>query len=228
MNYSNLFFYLCSILNPWSCNFPQKCLTQKPWMLLYSFLSHTSHPTTPILYILSCYLLKFSNSASGSSLFQAESWWLRFQEYQPATSPPTNQRNVTHSKALLPNFAYKIFPETYRKVWVFWAWATCSPCLALAINHSLLQTLTFSFCLASLCTRHTNLSLMTKLHLKAVHFIVYFFYTSIIKIFFKETPPSPPPMRTYNHRIVNLKQWYKRNMMSVNQAHRHKINDYPV
>ena len=67
-----------------------------------------------------------------------------------------------------------------------------------------------------------------KLHLKAVHFIVYFFYTSIIKNFFKETPPSPPPMRTYNHRIMNLKQWYKRNMMSVNQAHRHKINDYPV
>lgn len=28
----------------------------------------------------------------------------------------TNQRNVTHSKALLPNFAYKIFPETYQKV----------------------------------------------------------------------------------------------------------------
>lgn len=161
MNYSNLFFYLCSILNPWSCNFPQKCLSQKPWMLLYSFLFHTSHPTTPILYILSCYLLKFSYSASGSSLFQAESWWLRFQEYQPATSPPTNQRNVTHSKALLPNFAYKIFPETYWKVWVFWAWATCSPCLALAINHSLLETLTFSFCLASLCIRHTNLGLMT-------------------------------------------------------------------
>ena len=73
MNYSNLFFYLCSILNPWSCNFPQKCLSQKSWILLYSFFPHTSHPTTPILYILSCYLLKFSNSASGSSLFQAES-----------------------------------------------------------------------------------------------------------------------------------------------------------
>ena len=95
MNYSNLFFYLCSILNPWSCSFPQKCLSQKPWMLLYSFFSHTSHPTTPILYILSCYLLKFSNSASGSSLFQAESWWLRFQEYQPATSPPT--RGMLHT-----------------------------------------------------------------------------------------------------------------------------------
>lgn len=145
MNYSSLFFYLRSILNPWSCNFPQKCLSQKPWIFLYSFLSHTSHPTTPILCILSCYLLKFSNSASGSfSLFQAESWWLRFQEYQPATSPPTNQRNITHSEALLPNFAYKIFfPKTCWKVWVFLAWATYFPCLGLAINHSVLQTLRF-------------------------------------------------------------------------------------
>ena len=34
----------------------------------------------------------------------------RFLEHHPATSPPTSQKKVTGSAALLPNFAYKNFP----------------------------------------------------------------------------------------------------------------------
>ena len=57
MNYSNLFFYLCSILNPWSCNFPQKCLSQKSWILLYSFFP--PHITSNHTYSLYPLLLSF-------------------------------------------------------------------------------------------------------------------------------------------------------------------------
>ena len=39
----------------------------------------------------------------------------RFLEHHPVTSPPTNQKKVTHSTALTPNFAYKNFsPKTIR------------------------------------------------------------------------------------------------------------------
>ena len=34
----------------------------------------------------------------------------RFLEHHPVTSPPTNQKKVTCSAALLPNFTYKNFP----------------------------------------------------------------------------------------------------------------------
>jgi len=33
-----------------------------------------------------------------------------FLEYHPVISPPTNQKKITHSAALTPNFAYKIKP----------------------------------------------------------------------------------------------------------------------
>ena len=43
----------------------------------------------------------------------------RFLEHRPVTSPPTNQKKVTHPAALTPNFAYKTFPENHRRVQVF-------------------------------------------------------------------------------------------------------------
>ena len=39
----------------------------------------------------------------------------RFLEHHPLTSPPTNQKKVTHPAVLTPNFAYKNFsPKTVR------------------------------------------------------------------------------------------------------------------
>ena len=91
----------------------------------------------------------------------------RFLERHPLTSPPTNQRRITCPAALPTNFAHKnFFPETHQGVQVFWAQATHSPCMALAINISLLQTLMFWFiwphCVSGtwtwvwqhFCTRH--------------------------------------------------------------------------
>ena len=72
---------------------------------------------------------------------------MSFLDHHLATSPLANQRKVTHLAALLPSFAYK----NLGKVWVFWTWATHSPCLALAINLSLLQILTFQFVGLTVC-----------------------------------------------------------------------------
>ena len=44
----------------------------------------------------------------------------RFLEHCPVTSSPTNQKRVTHSAALTPNFAYKNFsPRTIKEFRVF-------------------------------------------------------------------------------------------------------------
>ena len=72
--------------------------------------------------------------------------WLRFLEYHPVTSPPTNQRKVTHPADLPPHFAYRNSSlKPIGELRLFWAWATSSPCLALAVNLSLPQTLMFWF-----------------------------------------------------------------------------------
>ena len=44
----------------------------------------------------------------------------RLLEHHPDTSPPTNQKKVTHPAALIPNLAYKTFsPKTIREFRVF-------------------------------------------------------------------------------------------------------------
>jgi len=43
----------------------------------------------------------------------------RFPGYCPVTIPPNNQKKVTHTAALTPNFAYKNFsPQTIGELWV--------------------------------------------------------------------------------------------------------------
>ena len=76
---------------------------------------------------------------------EPKGWWLRFLDHHPVTSPPTNQEKVTHPAPLLPKLAFKNFHENHQRVQDFWAWATRSPCLALAIKFYLHQTPMFQF-----------------------------------------------------------------------------------
>ena len=68
-------------------------------------------------------------------------------------------RKKSHPPALSQNFAYKNFFQNYHGVLDFWAWATCSPCLALQKPCSAPESI--SVCLASLCLRHLDLCAVT-------------------------------------------------------------------
>ena len=86
---------------------------------------------------------------------EPEDWGLRFLEHHPVTSPPMNQKKVTHPAALTPNLLLNTLPWNTLESSVFWAWVAHYPWLALVINFPLLQT-DVSVCLASLCVRYTN------------------------------------------------------------------------
>ena len=81
----------------------------------------------------------------------------RFLEHHPVTSPPANQKKVTHPAALTPNFAFRSFSlKTIREFRVFehktpilLAWPCNKPFSAPSSN--------VLVCLASLCVGHTNL-----------------------------------------------------------------------
>ena len=85
----------------------------------------------------------------------------RCLEHCPVTSPPTNQKKVTHPAALTPNFAYKNFSlKTVGEFGVFehkppvpLAWPYNKPFSALNSD--------ISVCLASLYIGHTNFCLVT-------------------------------------------------------------------
>ena len=51
--------------------------------------------------------LRLSTSTWTPDWLKPKGWWLRFLEHHPVTSPPTNQRKITHSADLPSNFAYK-------------------------------------------------------------------------------------------------------------------------
>ena len=65
---------------------------------------------------------------------------MRFLELHFVISPPTNQRKVTHPADLPPNFAYKT--SSSKSHWGGQVFehepAACSPCMAMAVNLSLL------------------------------------------------------------------------------------------
>ena len=86
----------------------------------------------------------------------------RFLEHHPVTSPPTNQKKVTHPAALTSNFAYENFsPKTITEFGLFeqkppglFAW----PCK----KSFSAPNCDVSVCLASLCVGHMNFSSVTK------------------------------------------------------------------
>ena len=85
----------------------------------------------------------------------------RFLEHRPVTSPPTNQKKVTHPTALTPNVAFENsslkaieeFRFSEHQPPVLPAWPCSKPLSAL--NSDILV------CLASLCVGHTNLGSTT-------------------------------------------------------------------
>ena len=64
-------------------------------------------------------------------LLKLEGWWLRSQKHHPVTSPSASQKKVL--KLILWQFPQhclkKPLSKSQWRVWVFWAWATHSPCL---------------------------------------------------------------------------------------------------
>ena len=86
----------------------------------------------------------------------------RFLEHCSVTSPPTNQKKVTHPAAFTPNYAYKkIPPKTIRecgisehKPPILLAWPFNKPFST--------QNFDVSVCLASLCIGHINLCSVTR------------------------------------------------------------------
>ena len=61
----------------------------------------------------------------------------RFLEHHPVTSPPTNQKKVTHPAAHTPNFTYRIFsPKNCQGVWGFLSTSHPFSLLGPAINLS--------------------------------------------------------------------------------------------
>ena len=80
----------------------------------------------------------------------------RFLEQCPVTSSPTNQKKVSYPAALTPSFAHVSFSPQTRGVWGVISTSHVFFLHGPAIKLSLLQTLTFWVCLASLCTGHTD------------------------------------------------------------------------
>ena len=69
---------------------------------------------------------------------EPEGWWLRFLDH-PVTSPATNQKKVIYPEAV-PQIAFKNSSlKATGEFGLFEHWDVRSPCLALAINLSLLQ-----------------------------------------------------------------------------------------
>ena len=95
-----------------------------------------------------------------------------FLEHRPVTSPPTNQKKVTHPAALTPNFAYKNFsPKTIGEFRFF----EHQPPVLLArpCNKPFSAPNSDTWvCLDSPCTGHTNLRLAT----------LYWYFTPIFHI----------------------------------------------
>ena len=76
--------------------------------------------------------------------------------WQPLISPPNNQKKVTHSATLTPNFTYKTSPPNHEGVQVFWTRAT--GLLSWPSNKVFsAPNANVSGCLYSLCIRHMNL-----------------------------------------------------------------------
>ena len=87
---------------------------------------------------------------------ESKGWWLGFLEHNPATPPSINQGKVTHPAALPTDFAYKNSPQKLSGSLSFWAPATCSPCLGLAIKPFSAPNSRVSVYLASSCISHIN------------------------------------------------------------------------
>ena len=83
----------------------------------------------------------------------------RLLEHHPVTSSPTNQKKVSYPAALTPSFAHVSFSPQTRRVWGVISTSHVFFLHGPAIKLSLLQTLTFWVCLASLCTGHTTCEL---------------------------------------------------------------------
>ena len=77
--------------------------------------------------------ISLNSSAGTKATTQAENantrLSTRFLEHRLITSPPTNQKKVSHPAVLTPNFAYKTLPWTPSESLGFLAWAVHSPCL---------------------------------------------------------------------------------------------------
>jgi len=83
----------------------------------------------------------------------------RFLEHCSVTSPPINQKKVTHSVALTPNFTHKNFSPKTTGSSGFSTQATHSPCLVHSTSFSAPSS-HISVCLTSLCIGHKNLCLV--------------------------------------------------------------------
>ena len=103
-----------------------------------------------------CLLISWLQSQMEDGNFRLST---RFLEHCSVTSPPINQKKVTHSVALIPNFTYKnFFPKTTGSSG-FSTQATHSPCLAHSTSFSAPSS-DISVCLTSLCIGHKNLCLV--------------------------------------------------------------------
>ena len=82
-----------------------------------------------------------------------------FPQHCPGISPSANQKKVTHSVILIPNFAYKNFSlKTIQEFWVFEHEQSPSSLLRPLISLFLFQSRMFCF------DWHTNLHLVTLTH----------------------------------------------------------------
>ena len=103
---TKIIIILCSLENQWSLrNNSAPEMRQRPGQHPASS-SRNTHSRTSL-----------SPSAGTKAPTQGEDGNSRlstgFLEHRPVTSPPTNQKKVTHPAALTPNFAYKNFsPKT--------------------------------------------------------------------------------------------------------------------
>ena len=88
---------------------------------------------------------RLSTSTGTPDWLEQEGWWLRFLEHHPLTSPPTNQKKVTHPAALTPNLSLKTLPWNSLGSSGLLSMSHSFSLVGPAINLSLLQTPTFQF-----------------------------------------------------------------------------------